>query len=67
MTKTVYLPDAMTVEIGSPAQEDLRLALAILEGWFKGDFDLPVEYEEGNFAGIGRAIDTLRALTRDAI
>ena len=67
MTMNAQLPDAMTVEIGSPAQEDLRLALNILEGWFKGEFDLPLEYEEGNFAGIGRAIDTLRALTRDAI
>ena len=67
MTMIAHLPDAMTVDIGSPAQDDLRLAFAILDGWFKGEVDLPLHYEERNIAGIGRAIDTLRALTRDAI
>lgn len=36
MKTTAYLPDVVAAEIGSPAYEDLCLALRVLEGWFGG-------------------------------
>ena len=57
-TTTEYLPDAVLVEVGSPAQENLRYALQVLERHAAGGLGA------GEIDVCTNAISTLRSLTR---
>ena len=69
MDTTTYLPGATLVEFGSPAMDNLRYALQLLELHAE---DLDPEYDAegvdtGEWGACNRAIVTLREMTTPAV